>query len=375
MTFVAVGFTACKKTEIIPLEKVSKNRILTYSVTNGANTLQGAVDNIDSTITVYLPYYSGIDHLVPEITLEEGASLIDAAGNKINLDGGVEPVPVTTKDYTYRVLGDDASVRKYKLIIGLQPYAPKLVAGYLYDYTNKKIDDVSSIDKVLGGQVYIMGNFESTSTNIKFTATHRKSGRVVNDLLKTLSVSTDAAGYYTALVQTSIEADTGYYDIRMEQQGRTADLPAIRLILRKPYFGSLSTIQSTLHVGDTVKFAVKTGNTHDPYNGVNAGLKRVYMKFNKSKLLARPATLPESMMDTPIELKVVKNTRSEVWVIFPENIPVGTYQGNQSNGVSIDTGYIIYYAGTEFYFDFEDWTGWGNNNLLGLASTLYVLPK
>jgi hypothetical protein len=375
MIYLVAGLTACTKKEIVPLEELPNNRILTYKVVNGTETYLGAIDNVGNTITVYVPYSSGIEYLVPVITLEEGASLLDSAGNKINLDGGVQPVSVAATGYTYSVSATDRSIRKYTLITKVQPYGKKLVVGYTLNWETRIIDTVTSMEHVPGGKFYLYGNFESTSTNIRLTATNRTTGKVSTDIFKVSDITTSSDGYYSGLVDIAISADTGIYDIHMQQQGRTATLAPVHIFYKKPSFGILSSRVATLSPGDTLTLKViSTGNTSIGYCGINVGLKRAYMKFNRSALSEHPANLPDSLLDTPLELKITESSFLQVKFILPKNIPIGTYSGSISSGSSIENGFVNYYGALEFYFDYEDWTGFGSNNLLGLGYVLYVVP-
>src|SRR6186713_2843848 len=85
---------SCKKT--IGLEPLPKNRMTSYKVTNLADTvIYGAIDNIENTITVYVPFYYGMSVIDPTITLDAGAKLSEEA----------EPVSVTDTTQTYTVKG------------------------------------------------------------------------------------------------------------------------------------------------------------------------------------------------------------------------------------------------------------------------------
>ncbi|HEX8021706.1 MAG TPA: hypothetical protein VF500_17285, partial [Mucilaginibacter sp.] len=97
---------ACKKT-IYP-DPLPQNKILEYKVVNVQDTvIYGAVDNIENTITVYIPYYYGLTVIQPKITLDANATLTTSA----------EPVSVDNTGQTYTVKGGDGTTRTYKLNI------------------------------------------------------------------------------------------------------------------------------------------------------------------------------------------------------------------------------------------------------------------
>ena len=74
--FAVLGIYSCKKTEFVDYERQPLNRILEYNITNAKQLLQGAIDQRTSVITVYIPYYLSIDHLIADIKLDEGAVLL-----------------------------------------------------------------------------------------------------------------------------------------------------------------------------------------------------------------------------------------------------------------------------------------------------------
>lgn len=348
---------SCKKTEVIPYERVPANTILEYKVTNSADTIYGAIDNNKNTITLYIPYYVGIDYVVPDIKIAKDAKLLDSAGNEVNLDGGIAPVPVTKTGYTYTVLGSDNSKRTYTLMLQIAAHPDALKVGYLVKTGTTVVNYDTAITRAVYGRLPIYGNFGSTSANAKFTLTHKKTGKVYTDILKVFEVKPGAA-YYTMTVDISADADSGYYNVEVTHQGRTAKMQPLHLIYQKPVYTNIKSTASYAS-GDTVVFAVKGLSTGDAQNGVNMGLERVYMKFVKSGWGyggSYPATFPESLFGQELEMKIVSSTRTEVKAIFPD-LPAGAI-GAYLYVIPID------YPGLGFYFDFKDETRWGRNNML-----------
>ncbi|MDR2283316.1 MAG: hypothetical protein LBE37_08915 [Sphingobacterium sp.] len=368
---------ACTKTETLPLEEAVKNRIVEYKIVNDNMPLLGAIDNDNNTITVYRPYYSGIDLLIPEIKLEAGSILVDKDGKEINLDGGLMPIPIDTVGYQYRVSGSDSKIRTYSLIIKTQVYPSPLKVGYSLLKTEAGgIDQTSPYEMVLGGSVLLYGNFESTSTNSRFEIKHRASGKSANDLL-TVSVIKVTNGNYVATLKTDIKADTGYYDIKMYHQGRSVQLPPLRMVFRKPgSFGYKSDAEWTKAPGEIITLTGNTANTFFLYNATLVGLKRVYMKivWDKTKYAEFPEGFPETLLNTPIEVDIVSYSRDELKIRMP-NLPVGKYVGQADVGGSSTSGHQVRSATFGFYLDYEDWTGWGNDNLTGYAREMNIRQK
>ncbi|MBL1407251.1 hypothetical protein [Sphingobacterium faecale] len=366
---------ACTKTEILPLEEQVKNRILEYKIVNDNVPLFGAIDHDNNTITVYRPYYSGIDLLIPEIKLEAGTILVDKDGKEINLDGGLSPVPVDTAGFQYRILGNDDKIRTYSLFIKTQVYPTPLQVGYSL-VGSDIVNDTKEYEMVVGGSILLYGNFESTSTKSTFEIKHRASGKTVNDLLS-VNVIKISNGNYVATLRTDIKADTGYYDIKMHHQGRTAQLPPLRLVFRKPgMLTHTSNADWEKAPGEIITLKGYTANTAYVYNATLVGLKRAYMKivWDKTKYAEFPEGFPESLLDTPIEIDIVSYTRDELKIRMP-NLPPGKYVGQADAGGSSTLGHRVRSTTFGIYLDYEDWTGWGKDNLTGYSREMVVLKK
>jgi hypothetical protein len=361
---------SCTKTELVPYERASNNTILEYKMTYAGDTLLGAIDNISNTIKLYVPYYVGVDVLVPTIKIDKDAKLLDAANNVINLDGGILPVPLDTTGYLYQVMGRDSVKRRYTLVIEIAPHPDTLKAGYLFTTPGGSIINyVTGIDKSVYGRMPIYGNFGSTSAGAKFTLTHRVSKKVYTDVLKTYEV-TPGSNYYTMMVDISAYADSGYYDVEIKHQGRKAQLPPMHLVYQKPKFTNIKST-AAYAAGDTVTFSVIGLNTNNTQNGVLLGLERIYMKFVKSGFNfggAYPATFPNDLFGKELEMRVVSSSRTEVKAIFPD-VPAGAV-GSYIYAFSLD------FPGIGFYFDFNNETGWGKNNMLATTGRLFTInPK
>jgi len=109
---------ACTKTATITPPAPAGNRIISYKITNvQGDPLYGAVNDTDSSITVYLPYYLYLTILAPEIQISEGARVEPATGSFIE---NLPDLFTAGRDIRYTVTGKDSSKFTYKLHIEVQ---------------------------------------------------------------------------------------------------------------------------------------------------------------------------------------------------------------------------------------------------------------
>lgn len=109
--------TACTETETIAPPEQRANRILTYTIVNTPNPIYGAVNDLDSTITVYVPYYYYLSLLQAELTVSEGASVTPASGTMIE---DVARIALGDTTIHYTITATDGGKADYKLIIDTQ---------------------------------------------------------------------------------------------------------------------------------------------------------------------------------------------------------------------------------------------------------------
>ncbi len=146
ITFVlsaaVLALVACTKTETLPVPAQGENRMLSYTITSvpdGVAPVVGAIDEADSTITVYLSSWYGLIAMTPQITVPEGATVSPASGTTVtNL------LSMMRKDstITYIVTAKDGSKKNYTLHVrSLQP--------------KTKIDEIStSVDNPKAVTIY-----------------------------------------------------------------------------------------------------------------------------------------------------------------------------------------------------------------------------
>ncbi len=349
----AIFIFSCKKTELVTYDKEPTNHILTYSVTNANDVLYGVVDNHDNTITVSLPYYLSIDYIVPQIELEAGATLIDNEGNEIDIREDLQPVPFGTVGYSYRVKDNNNTIRTYTLVTKITPHKDPLIIGFRLiedEHGNRIVDTTFTKQSFVNDQLVVYGNFESTSKNAKILLIDQNTNNVISDAVILNEISRDTYGNSFMRMHISAQVDSGYYAISIEHQGRKDTTLPIHLLYKKPQF---NRTPATVAIGDTITLNVSN-------NGVNTGINRMYAKFVKQHFnfpgTAHPAGFPEELFDTPIELEIIDQNKTQVQFIFPE-IPMGYYSLYISSGSG-----GLNATGFGFYFDFES-PEWGNDNL------------
>lgn len=355
---VLLALQACTKTEYTDYEERDMNRVLKYSVTNVQQELSGAIDNDQNTITVYIPYYISVDYLEGEFTLDEGAKLLDSLGNEINLDGGLELIPLGNP-VKYIVESSKGVRRNYTLVQKILPHGDPLVAAY-----SDLAEGATELYKPINTSLKIVGNFESTSLNAKFYLTNKATGQVYDDFI--IPTALVPGAQYTMTTYISPEALAGEYDVRLEHVGRVTQLPSLNLRYQKPmatYFFSSASFAA----GDTITFSITPIPAfYDNTATTFVGVEKIYIKITKG-LITVPAGFPEDLYGTAIPLEIVSKNRTEMKAIFP-SLPAGQYTGNISTTQTIDGASIYATAGFGFYCDFEDSMGWADGHIFTTVS-------
>lgn len=363
MSIIWSTLFSCTKTETIDYEKEPANKILEYKITNSQQTLLGAIDNETNTITVLIPYYLSIDYLVSEIELDEGAKLLDSLGTEINLEN-LEPVKLG-ETVKYIVKSSDGVQRTYTLVQKITPHPDPLaitISGIA--------EGITLIEKPVYGRFTILGNFESTSLNAKFYFTNKETGEVHTDYAYAASITPGAQ--YTMQMDISPDAKAGAYDVHMEHQGRSVDLPSLKLYYQRPWV-PMFTSSASYAPGDTITFTVlRQVAANDSYATVFVGLKTLYMKIGANANNANlPANFPANLINTRIPMKIASANGAEVKAIFPD-IPAGLYLGAYTSYGNAGLGTMYYLPpeyGICFYGDFDEQTNWGND--VFIASQIY----
>lgn len=119
LLFSAIFFlaTACDEDDAnLPAQRA--NRILEYKVVNvSGDPVVGSVNDNDSTIMLYLPYYYYLNILMPEITVSEGATVDPESGELIQ---DMMDYFEHGRDIHYTVTAKDKTTATYHLSIDVQ---------------------------------------------------------------------------------------------------------------------------------------------------------------------------------------------------------------------------------------------------------------
>lgn len=134
----------------------STNRIMSFTIANEPDdSIHGAINDKDSSITIYLPYYSEYYFISnPGITLSKGATISPDMN---------ELIPVfSTEPFVYTVTGGKGEKRNYTVKVVVQQ--PEL---YLTEFsTETTVNTITSNDYILiKGQNFVP---DFNSTNVYF---------------------------------------------------------------------------------------------------------------------------------------------------------------------------------------------------------------
>lgn len=114
----ALAFTACTKTETIAPPAEDAAKILEYKIVNvQGQPIYGAVNEKDTTISVYLPIYRELVVLEPEIKVSEGATVKPETGTLIE---DLLTVLRSDEPIKYIVTSREGKSRTYTLKIEVQ---------------------------------------------------------------------------------------------------------------------------------------------------------------------------------------------------------------------------------------------------------------
>jgi hypothetical protein len=277
MAFLLTGLAACKKTiDYTPLER---NHITQYQVVNLQDTvIYGSIDNIQNTITVYVPYYYAMTVIQPKIAVDAGATLTTQ----------ILPVSVTDNTQTYTVKGADGTTRVYKLII-TQQNPPGLSLQWLS----------SPPTNIPGGELDLTGNFLSTSTaTLKITLQSTTSNTVTNlDISQAQIVTYPSQNTYLLVSHTPMTLDSGSYKVNVNYLGNnvTMDQP-VHVYYPAPVIAPTYDTQ-TLAAGDSLKFLVAAPNYFHDLKSVTVTIKgQIYNIPVKSfSLIQVVITIPDTL--------------------------------------------------------------------------------
>ncbi|WP_183559748.1 hypothetical protein [Mucilaginibacter sp. SP1R1] len=291
---LAAFFVSCKKTVELPV--LPQNKIISYKVVNLPDTvIYGAIDEVEKSITVYVPFYYSLAVIDPEISVSDGAAITDK----------IIPVSVDAPNITYTVKAKDGSTNTYKLKI-VQQNIPSLTVRWAFTENLEAYPPLAL--------PAILGNFESRNgAEVQVDLVNQKTNKVVNYVKGSpFSLTPTDNDYVLNNIILPTDIDTGYYKVKVTFQGHTSEITEpLHVVYQQP---SLLIPAREVKQGGTISFTA--------FNSVFVGLKSVSVKVN-GKTYSLPV---QSYTFTDMTLKI------------PDDFPVG-----------------VYYYTAAYSFEFEGW--------------------
>ena len=284
ITVLLLGVAACTKT--IELDPLAQNKITSYKVVNLPDTvIYGTIDNIENSITVYVPYYYAMDVIQPSITLEDGAKLTEAA----------LPVSISDTTETYTVNGSDGSLRTYKLFI-VQQNTPGLTLNWAEE------EPISYPKEYVNA---IIGDFLSTSiATLKVELTSRENSNKILPNLGTVSIETYSSengdSYLLGGMSLPVDLDSGFYNVKVNYLSHTVTMAKpLHVQYRAPEVAP-SWDTKVAAQGGTITFIPSAS---------------LFISLNSVKATVQGKTY---------DLAIQSSTREEAVLKIPEDFPVGS---------------------------------------------------
>lgn len=291
---ITTVFASCKKTVELPAQP--QNKITEYKVINLTDTvIYGAIDQIDKSITVYVPFYLNLAVIDPAISVSQGASIV----------GKVEPIPVSSKDVKYTVKAADGSTNVYTLKI-VQQNTPSLTI----DWSSNATLEVSPLLQLPP----IIGDFQSRNAAlVQVQMTNQKSNKVVTFPTGSAFLLSPVGNLYSLDgVILPADIDTGSYRVKVSYLDHTSEITRpIHVVYQQP---NLLMPAREAKQGGTISFT--------SFNTVFVGFK------------AASVTVNGKTYDLPIQ----SYNYTEMTLKIPDDFPVG-----------------VYYYTAQYNFQFEGW--------------------
>lgn len=280
----------CTKTEELPM--LSQSRILSFKVPTADGEIIGAVDESDKTIILYLPFYYQFSVIDPEITLSDGASLLEES----------IPVDVLADGTVYTVVGADHSRTSYTLSIQLQQVSPLVI-------TEPSTADQTALWTIGDNRIGISGNFHTTDPTLIRASLVDESGQDYPFLANTGSgpagvaptIGADGKKTYTyGSLQIPQELLPGLYQIKVSHLAlSTTTTYPVQLVWGRPT--SFIYTPVTIKTGET--FTLESGSTalHD--------VREAYFTIDGEKKM----------------LEILSQDTKKVVIRVPDDTPTGTH--------------------------------------------------
>lgn len=283
-------FNACTKT--IDLEPLVADRILEYKVSNvpEGESLYAAIDHTSKTITLYVPFYYGLELIDPEIKLSSGAKLADE----------IVPIGIETKNHTYTVIASDGTRSSYTLQIEPQN-TPTLEAVWgIFGYPKTQ-----PLTYPLHILPFIHGNFYSNNPAlVKATLLSRNTKKevVLNSLhnnVRLVPITNKINLYNLTNLPIPANIDTGYHDVKLDYLGHSVTLAdPINIQYRAP--------KINFSASQVVKQGAEINYPAIPF-----------------MLILDPVAVKVTANGQVYDFKIVKHDLESITLRVPEDFPVG----------------------------------------------------
>ena len=306
---------SCTKEE--DLAPLPQDKIVEYSVNNvpAGTSLYGAIDNEKKIITLYVPFYLGLDLIDADIKVSPGAKLQEE----------ILPIPIDTEDQTYTVVAADGSTNTYELLIVPQNTPPLEVVWDIRNYPAAQ-----PMAYPLTVLPDIKGNFYTQNVglvNVTLVSRSTKQEVLLNtsagqSSLVAIRGEGEVYAYKLTSLPIPMEVEEGEYDVRIDFLGQ-------QVVLQDPL-----TIQ---YRNPRINYA--------PGTLVQQGTEATF-KANPGYLILDPTSVTATDMNSGIvyDLAIVKYDKTNITVKIPDDFPLGmptatliietTYKGYPSTSSS-----------------------------------------
>ncbi|MEC5142114.1 hypothetical protein [Chitinophaga sp. 212800010-3] len=228
LLLIATGMIlyACKKVTDAPL--LPENRILQFTVTNAADgPIQGVINNNDTSIVLYIPYYTALITILPDIKLPTGAT-VTPASNTLLQNWMVKQAMDTPIIYTVKAGNGNTAAYRLK-VDGQQP--DMIVNEFSTDAANPVV--ITHRHKSESDMMGISGDNLVPNTKTNFITLVSESGRGYT--LETKPNSVIGYKYFTGSIPPDSNAlPSGKYYIRVTCFSKTAKLKNPVIIKQLP---------------------------------------------------------------------------------------------------------------------------------------------
>ncbi|SMG28541.1 hypothetical protein [Sphingobacterium psychroaquaticum] len=284
------AFTACTKTEDLP--DLPQDRILEYHVSNvpAGESLYGAVDQTTKTITVYVPFYYGLELIDPEIKLSSGARLSEE----------IAPITIDTQNQTYTVIAANGTRNTYTLKI-VQQNTPQLVLTW----ANSGYPTTKPIAYPVRILPNIRGNFYSNNpalVKVSLQSRNTKKEVVLNSMntsVRLTPVSGQINNYQLSNLPIPASIDTGRHDVKIN------------------YLGHDVTLADPINI----QYQAPQIN-YNPSQIVKQGAEISYDAYPQLVIL-NPTSVKVTANGQVYDFKIVKHSFEAITLQVPDNFPTG----------------------------------------------------